>query len=154
MVCGAVTTLLCLAVVACGGVYKAGPPYRACGQVIGNPAGMAVFKLRSDKVPYGDGFVNELANHQFVEGSISGNSILELVSGCDHGANVTITPPTVRILAAVRTTDGRDRAIELAIPGGTAGTSFHGLLTVNDGPRVIAEVAIGLTPSVSTSTLP
>ena len=107
IVSGAVTVLLGLAVVACGGVAKAGPPYRACGQEIGNPSGMAVFKLRTDKVPYGAGFVNEVVSDQFVEGSISGDSILELVAGCAHGANVTITPPTVRVVAAIRTTDGR-----------------------------------------------
>jgi hypothetical protein len=117
----ALTASLSLAVVACRTATKAGPPYLACGQEISNFTDQPVLNLHPGE-------------------TVGGLEILVLVSGCTHGAEVTITPPTVaQIVGAVHTTDGKFKAIEL---NGTNIAKAQGKLTLRQDQRLIGEFTV------------
>jgi hypothetical protein len=106
---------------------KAHASFQACGQYIGNPAGFVVEKLQPGKP---------------IEPISSNRQILQLVSGCAHGADLTIAPPKIiRILASIRADDGKPVAIDVEYPGDTD-PRFHGTLTVSQAHRIIGVVSI------------
>ena len=76
------------------------------------------------------------------------DAVLVLVSGCSHGAEVTITPSAIaRVVGAIRAADGNYKAIELtgSFPGGYGdpGIQGQGKLTVRQGHKVIGIVTLG-----------
>jgi hypothetical protein len=74
---------------ACTGGAKAYGPYQACGRSISNFPGFLVINFSPGRV---------------VEPSLP---IVVLVKGCDRGALVTISPPTmVGVAAFIRSQDG------------------------------------------------
>jgi hypothetical protein len=87
--------------------------------------------------------------------SVGNDGILALVSGCSHGAVVQITGRSrVKVTATIHTTDGLDKAIELAFPTGEADSRFPGTLLVTQGGKTLADLTLGPGTFAPPTTIP
>jgi hypothetical protein len=82
----------------------------------------------------------------FVAGAIGYPVIVRFAPGCDHGAQLTISPPgLLRIAAVARAHDGLPVAVRLTA-GAQLGTA---LLTVERDDRVVGSVTVVVEPTSS-----
>lgn len=111
---------------------KAGAPYRACGQMIANPAGAPV--------------------RDFVPGAAlaSGPAVIQLVTSCSVGDQVAFEPPgAASILNSIRTKDGAYRAVEIALGGRVGVSGAGGSLVVSQSGRRLGQMTLYLPASPS-----
>jgi len=126
-------SLVVLACGGCSGHYNGAPPVRLCGQVLYSGAmGLGIVDLPTT-------------------GPIQPPVLIRLVKGCDVGASIMITPPTLfRAESVVKAKDGGLVAVYL-IPTVTPATgAYTARLAVAQGVRELANIVLSVTASRST----
>ena len=108
--------LVVLALTSCKGTTMEPPPFSACGQEIGNPSGIYVERLRP---------------HLTID--VNGFTLVVLVSGCSHGAELIFAPADlqqyVQQAETITAKDGKLVAVAIVAPV-TASGPVRGTITV------------------------
>jgi hypothetical protein len=111
----------------CSGRYIGAPPVRLCGQVLYSGAmGLGLVDLPTT-------------------GLIQPPVLIRLVKGCDVGASMTVTPPTLfRAEGVVKAKDGGLVAVYL-VPTVTPATgTYTARLSVAQGDREVANIVLSV----------
>jgi hypothetical protein len=118
---GVAATVMTLST-ACGSSsgYKDGPPYKACGQEIPNPAGAHLENFTPG-------------------GAVEPDAIVELIASCGVGAQVAISAHDFVIVDAIHTKDGAYQAVKLEFQGATGPA---GTLTVSQHGRRLGQMTL------------